>query len=173
MAKPKTTIRTKSDKSMGVWTRTRYTVECIKPDGSLRWRESFYNIVVDEGLNTLLDNTFTAPPADVAWYVGLKGTGAVSASDVMASHGAWNEINPYAGDRATYTPNGAASGGAISNSGAKAVFTINTGATVFGAFMTSDPNGNAGLLYGAGDFASPRAVLAADSLRVQIDPSVA
>jgi hypothetical protein len=159
--------------NLQVHPKTRYTIECIKPDGSLRWKDTIDNIVVTEGLNALLDNTFTAVPADVDWFVGLKGIGTVSAGDTMASHAGWLEITPYAGARPAYTPNAAAADGAISNSGAKAVFTINTGATVYGAFMTSDDTGTAGLLYGVGDFASPRAVLAADSLRVQIDPSVA
>lgn len=153
--------------------KTRYTVECYDVEGNLKWTESFDNIVVDEGLNLLLDNSFTAPAGAVTWFVGLKDTGTVAAGDTLASHAGWVEMNPYAGNRPAYVPNGAASAGAISNSGSKAVFTINSGTTVYGAFLASVNTGTSGQLYGAGDFGAPRAVLVSDSLRVQIDPSVA
>lgn len=153
--------------------KTRYIIECVKPDGSVRWREEFENMVVDEGLNALLDNTFTAPAGGATWFVGLKGIGSVSAGDTLASHAGWLEINPYSGNRPAWTANGAASGGAMSNSSSKAVFTITSGTTVYGAFMASVNTGTSGQLYGAGDFGSPRAVLVSDSLRVQIDPSIA
>lgn len=151
--------------------RTRYIAECIKPDGSLRWREEFHNQVVTEGLNLLLDNTFTAPAAGVTWYVGLKGTGSVADGDTLASHAGWAEINPYTGNRPAYVPDGAAAAGAITNNASKAAFTITADTTVYGAFMADVNSGTSGALYGAGDFNSPRAVLISDILRVRIDPT--
>jgi hypothetical protein len=55
--------------------RSRYTVECVAPDGSLRWSEQFENLVVTTGLNALLGNTFDAAAGSVLWYVGLIGAG--------------------------------------------------------------------------------------------------
>lgn len=67
--------------------RTRYTVECVGPDGARRWSEQFENIVVTTGLNALLDNSFTAAAGSVNWFVGLIGahTGTVSITSGAAA----------------------------------------------------------------------------------------
>lgn len=152
---------------------TRYMVECFDKDGNLKWTDFFQNTVVTEGLNTLLARTFNAVPGDVNWYVFLKGlVGGINATDTMASKGTWTELTPYSGNRPAWTKNGAPSGGAMSNSSSKAVFTINASATVTGAGLTSANTGTAGLLFGLGDFSQSRAVISGDSLNVQVDPSV-
>lgn len=225
--------------------RTRYLVECYAPDGTLRWREAFENIVVTTGLNALLNNTFDAVAGSVAWYVGLvgAGTGTVSITsgaaavtgsgtdfqaadvnsdliivgagaagadlittvaarssttaitsganagstvagasyaveprpaDTMATK-SFNETTPYSNaNRPTWTKNGAASGGAMSNSSSRASFTINATGRVFGAFLSSDntKGGTTGTLYGGGLFSTgSRAVLSGDTLNVQVDLS--
>ena len=175
---------------------TRYRVECWRPRPGFRrlailaqrvpslerlvrrrlaWADSFENLVVTIGLNLLLDRSFNTPGADANWYVGLKGAGAPAAGDTMASHATWAEITPYSNaTRPTWTKNGAAAAGAMSNSASKAAFTINASATVVGAFMTTDSTkgGTTGSLYGAGDFAASRAVISGDTLNVQVDLSV-
>jgi len=67
--------------------RSHYSVECLRPDGSVRWREEFENIVVTAGLNALLGNTFDAAAGSVAWYVGLIGanTGTVAITSGAAA----------------------------------------------------------------------------------------
>lgn len=224
---------------------SRYTVECRDAAGHLRWRESFENIVVNTGLNALLDNTFNAIAGSVSWYVGLIGanTGTVSitsgaaaitgsgtdfqttdvgsdliivgagaagadlittisarSSTTAATAGAnagstvsgasfaveprpadtmgsksFNETAPYSnGTRPAWTKNGAASGGAMSNSSSKASFSINTTGRVFGAFLSSDStkSGTTGTLYGGGLFSTgSRSVLNGDTVTVQIDLS--
>lgn len=224
---------------------SRYTVECVGPDGALKWRETIDNIVVNTGLNALLDNTFNAAAGSVNWFVGLIGanTGTVSITsgaaaitgsgtdfqatdvgsdliiagagaagvdlvttlsarssttaataganagstvsgasfaveprpaDTMASK-SFNETAPYSNaTRPAWTKNGAASGGAMSNSSSKASFTVNTTGRVFGAFLASDStkSGTAGSLYGGGLFTSgSRQVVNGDTLNVQIDLS--
>lgn len=157
--------------------RSRYVVECFDKDGRLRWREEFDNLVTTAGLNALLDNTFTAAASGVNWYVGLvtgPGSGTTfAAGDTLASHAGWTEATPYSGNRPAWTRNGAASGGAMSNSSSKASFAITANATIAGAFLCSVNTGTSGILYGEGDFAADRAVLIGDTLNVQIDPSVA
>lgn len=152
-----------------------YTVECFDHAGLLKWIEEFDNLVVTEGRNTLLGNTFDAVAAAVTWFVGLKEAGAAAAGDTMASHAGWAESVPYSNaTRPAWTKNGAPSAGAMSNSASKAVFTIDATATVAGAFLSnnSTKSGTTGLLYGAGDFASARAVESGDTLNVQVDLSV-
>lgn len=160
--------------SQGQKLKTHYIVECIGKDGELKWREEFDNLVVTEGLNALLNNSFNAAAGSVAWYVGLKNTGTVVAGDVMNSHGGWTENTTYSnGTRPAWTKNGAASGGAMSNSSSKASFSINGTTTIYGALLTSDSTkgGTTGTLYGAGDFSGSRAVISGDTLNVQVDLS--
>ena len=124
--------------------------------------------------SSVVDSTVTWREAAV-WFVGLKGTGTVVAEDTMASHAGWTEITPYSNSvRPNFTP-GAVSGGSADNSASKAVFSINATATVFGCLLTDLATKavlNVGLLYGAGDFASSRAVINGDTLNVQVTTSV-
>ena len=148
-----------------------WKVECVGEDGKLKWVEEFSYRVVTEGLNTLLNNSaVTAFTRVVEWFVGLKaGVAGDAAGDTLASHAGWTESTPYAGNRPAWTENGVASGGAASNSAAKAAFTINATATVTGAFLASVNTGTAGLLYGVGDFTTARSVISGDTLNVQVD----
>lgn len=149
--------------------------ECYDRNGSLKWREEYDNLIVTLGRNALLDNTFNAAASSVLWYVGLKDTGTPAAGDIMTSHGTWVEIAPYSNaTRPAWTKNGAASGGAMSNSSSKAVFNINATDDVYGGFLCSDntKSGTAGTLFGAGDFGAPRSVVDTDTLNVQVDLSV-
>lgn len=154
-----------------------WIVECFDKDGNLKWKEEFDNIVVTEGLNALLNNTFNAAAGSVAWYVGLvtgPGSGTTyAAGDTLASHGGWTEANPYSGNRPAWTKNGVASGGAMSNSSSKASFAITGTATIAGAFLCSVNTGTSGTLYGAGDFSADRSVVNGDTLNVQVDLSAA
>lgn len=148
---------------------TQYDVWCFRPDGSLRWRDGFGNLVVTTGLNRLLDATIKTGFATPTWFVGLKGTGSVVAGDTMASHAGWSEITPYSNaTRPAYTP-GTISGGSVDNSASKAVFNVNASTTVYGCFLANDntKGGTSGILYGAGDFSSSRAVESGDTLNVQ------
>lgn len=153
-----------------------WIVECLDKDGNLKWREEFDNLVTTVGLNALLDNSFNAAAGSVNWYVGLvtgPGSGTTyAAGDTLASHVGWTEANPYTGNRPAWTKNGAAAGGAMSNSSSKASFAITSGATIAGAFLASVNTGTSGTLYGEGDFSADRAVVNGDTLNVQIDLSV-
>lgn len=232
---------------------SRYRVECRDARGRLKWATSFDNLVVNAGLNMLLDNSFNAVPGSVAAYVGLIGAGAGTvaitsgaaavtgsgttfdanlatspiadiiivgagasgadlittvaarssntaltttanagttvsgaayatepiAGDTLASHiNSWSEITPYSNaNRPTWTKNGAAAGGAMSNSSAKASFSINASGRIFGAFLATDntKGGTSGILYGGGLFTTggSRAVQSGDTVNVQVDLLVA
>lgn len=151
-----------------------YRVECWRA-GALIWVEEVPNLVVNAGLDDLLDKYFKGSTYSAAHYVGLKGTGIVAAGDTMASHAGWSEIADY--DEATrpaYTP-GTVSGQSVSNTASAAEFTINATVTVDGAFLTTDAtkSGTTGTLYGAVDFAAPRSVIDNDVLRVTITATTA
>lgn len=152
-----------------------YHVECIKPDGSLRWEETVHNTVVTEGLNELLDRLVKNVPANVNWFVGLKDTGSVVAGDTMSSHSGWAELSAiYSnGTRPAYTA-GTISAGSVDNSASKASFSITSTDDVYGAFLTdnSTKGGSTGKLYGAANFSGARSVQNGDTLNVTITLSV-
>lgn len=157
--------------------KAHWLFECFDRDGNLVWRDSFDNLVVTAGLNKLLDATFKTGLAAPAWYVGLvdnAGFSAYAASDTMASHPGWAESTVYSNaNRPTFTP-GAISGGSVDNSGSVAVFNINGSATIRGGFLCDDntKGGASGTLYGAGDFASARAVENGFTLNVTVTLTV-
>jgi len=151
-----------------------YQVECYDKSGKRKWTEEFDNLVVTAGLNKYLDATLKTGLSSPAWYVGLKDTGTVVPGDTMASHGDWAELDVYTGNRKGFTP-GTISGGSVNNSGSKAIFTIDTQDTVYGAFLCNAATGSGVevTLLGAGDFSTPRVVEIDDTLNITITASIA
>lgn len=152
----------------GARIKGKWEVECYGKDGKLKWVEKFENIVVNVGLDELLKETLAAGTQITVWYVGLKNTGTPVAADTSASHGSWTENVTYSqANRPTWTP-GAVAAQSVSNTAAKAQFSINGTTTIFGAFLISNntKSGTTGVLYAAGNFASSRAVESGDTLEV-------
>ena len=146
----------------------RYEVECIAPDGSVRWRDGFTNLVTTVGKTDIVDKYFKGSAYTAAWFLGLKGTGTAAVGDTLASHAGWAEVNPYTGNRPAITF-GTTSGG--SNTATAVSYAINATATVAGAFVASVNTGTAGTLYSAGDFAASRSVVSGDTLNVTLTVS--
>lgn len=156
--------------------KEHFAVECFDQDGRLKWAEEFDNLVVTAGLNELLDKTFKGSGYTAAWYVGLTGSSpTVAAGDTMASHAGWTEVTAYSeGTRQTLTL-GTVSGGSVSNSASKAVFTINGTATAGGCFVATNntKGGSTGTLFGAGAFTEGnRSVVSGDTLSVTVTLTV-
>jgi hypothetical protein len=145
-----------------------YKVECIGPDGELKWTEEYDNLVTTVGKTDICDKYFKGSAYTAAWYLGLKGTGTAAVGDTLASHAGWAEINPYAGNRPAISF-GTSSGG--SNTASAVAFSINATATVAGAFIANAASGTAGILYSAGDFSASRAVASGDTLNVTVTVS--
>lgn len=154
---------------------SNYLFECYDRHGNLKWVEETQNLVVTVGLNELLDKTFKASAYTASWFVGLKGAGAVIASDTMASQTNWSELTPYSNATRPALTLGAVASGSVDNSASKASFNINATATIVGAFTVNNntKGGTAGVLYGAADFGASRAVLDGDTLNVTVTLTVA
>lgn len=151
---------------------TRYEVECIGPDGTVKWRDGFTNLVVTAGRNDLLDKYFQGSTYTAAHYVGLTdGTPTFDAADTMSSHAGWVEVTDYSeGTREALTL-GSVSAGSVDNSASKAQFSINGTATVGGAFVAtnSTKGGTSGTLYGGGAFSGgDKSVTSGDTLNVTV-----
>lgn len=139
----------------------RYEVQCIGPNGELKWEDVIDNTVVTVGKNDVLDKYLgLAAPASI--FCGLiSGTGfsAIAAADTMSSHAGWLEAGnandpDYTAPRKTPSFS-AASGGVKSTSAVMAFAMLNTG-TVKGAFMvvggSSTIDNTTGTLLSAGLF---------------------
>lgn len=150
----------------GLW-----SVECLDKDGNLKWVDEIkWNLVVDEGLDEILEQFFNGATYTALHYIGLTdGTPTVAAGDTMASHAGWAEVTAYSESvRQTYNPAAAASK-SITNSASKAVFSVNGTATAGGLFMTTvnTKGGSTGVLVSAGAFAEgDKAVDSGDTLNV-------
>lgn len=147
-----------------------YKIECIKPDGSLRWVMEDHNLVVNVGLNDVLDKYFKGSAYTAAFFVGLASASPTfAAGDTMASHGGWTEVTDYTEAARPDLTLGSVSGQSVSNTASKAVFTVNNTVSIGGAFITTDDTvgGTDGVLYGGAAFTNGnRSAIAGDELRV-------
>jgi len=134
-----------------------FEVECFDNHGNLKWRDTIKNLVVNTGLDNVLEEYFKGSTYNAAHYVGLTdGTPNVAAGDTMTTHTGWAEVTAYdEGARPVYTP-GTVSGQSVNNTASKAVFTISTNATTIGGcFLSTDATWGAnGTLYGGGAFSA-------------------
>ena len=172
------TRASKANESLSV--RGVYHFLCFDKDGNLKWEDESSNLVVNVGLQDMNTKYFTGSSYTAAWYIGLYGAGASNtpaAGDTMASHAGWTEVTAYTGtNRITAvfgtatTANPSVISNAAAGGGTVAVFNINAGATVGGAFLTNTPAktpGNTGILFSASDFTGgDRAVVSGDTLNV-------
>lgn len=146
-----------------------YTAECYNADGKLKWADTVYNTVVNQGLNYALDVVLPGGQSPIpyieTWYIGLINGGtspepAVAAGDTMSSHAGWTENVNF-----TTSPNvrqtlvmAAASSQSKTNSASPASFPIATVSpdlqTLWGVFLSSDSakGGTSGTLFSAGPF---------------------
>jgi hypothetical protein len=132
----------------------RRELEKLFSGGGLLWREAWENIVVNQGLNDLLDVTLSGATQDTTWFVGLtSATPTVAAGDTLASHSGWTEVTAYDETNRVAWVDAGASSQSITNSASPAVFTINANSTdVGGAFLAGVNTGTGGRLYAAGAF---------------------
>lgn len=134
----------------------RREVEHILSGGRIKWKDQFYNIVVNQGLDDLLGVTLSGTTQDTTWFVGLlSATPTVAAADTLASHAGWTEVTAYDEVNRVAWVDGGESGQSITNSASPAVFTISAnGTTMGGAFLAGVNTGTAGRLYAAGAFSA-------------------
>lgn len=138
------------------------------------------NIVVNEGLNHILDVTLSAATQLTSWYVGIfKNNYTPVAGDVastFAGSGKANEITTEIDEttRPAWTEAGPSSQ-TITNSASPAAFTANTTVTAYGAFLISNntKGGLTGTLMAASKFAAQRDMVSTDVLNVTYTLSIA
>ena len=150
-----------------------YTVECVGPDGQVKWSDQFHNLVMNGGLANMNGAYFAGSAQTTTWYLGLvegPGSGTTfAAGDTLASHGGWTESTAYTGNRKAVTFGSAttANPSVITNSASPSAFAMNATATIAGAFLCSASSGTSGILFSAGDFTGgDKSVASGDTLNV-------
>lgn len=152
-----------------------YKLQCIGADGVVKWEESMHNLVVNQGLQSMVSVYLDAATQITSWYIGLitgPGSGTtIAAADTLASHAGWTEFTNYSGNRkaAVFGTATTADPSVIDNTASPASFTISgAGGTVAGAFLASVDTGTSGTLFSASDFQAPgdRVVVSGDTLNV-------
>jgi hypothetical protein len=157
----------------------RARLERLCSDPRLLWSDVWKNIVVNQGLNDLLNITLRGDTQDNTWFVGLTaGSPTVAAGDTLASHAGWTEVTVYdEAARVGWTPGATTTTMSLSNTASPAVFTISAnGTTIGGAFLAGDgtKGGTSGRLYAAGAFSAGNKVLDDnDTLTVTITATTA
>jgi len=139
-----------------------FTVTCVGADGVEKWSDTFHNLVVNEGLQSMNQTYFKGSGYTAAWYLGLvqgPGSGTTyAAGNTLAVHAGWTELVPgtaYTGNRPAVTFGTAttADPSVISNSASPSSFAMLVNSTVVaGALLCSVASGTSGVLFSAGDF---------------------
>lgn len=169
-------LATAKQATEGVGAGGIYRMECVGPDGKVKWTAECPNLVVNVGLQDMNAKYFSGSAYTATWFIGLYGAGASNtpaAGDTSASHIGWTEVVPYSNatrPAATFGTATTADPSVISNSASPAAFTINATSTVGGAFLISNStkSGTTGVLFSASDFQAPgdRSVASGDTLNV-------
>lgn len=130
----------------------------------------FYNTIVNEGKNLLLNIMFGATAKIATWYMGLIDNAAftiISNTDTAASHAGWAEYTANSdATRGTWGA-GTASSQTITNAAA-VVFNFTATATINGIFISTvnTKGSSTGTLWSAASFASTVGVVNGDQLKM-------
>ncbi len=163
----------------------KYVAICRDKEGNVLWSEEFDNLLTQTGKAMLLDQGLAGSSYTAAEYLGLISSTSytgVSGGDTPASHSGWLEAGganapTYSGTRQTCAWSAATTSGASAYSATKALsaglsFTFTGSGTVQGAFIVGGSGANAtvgntgGIMYSAGAFATPQAVVSSNVLTV-------
>jgi len=133
-----------------------FDVVCKDKNGKIKWQDKIENLVVDEGLDDVLDKYLKGSGYTAAFYVLITNTApSVAAGDTMATHAGWTENTNYdEAVRQTLTL-GAVSGQSVDNSASKAAFTVDTNDQVIGGAVIvtdSTKGGTSGTIFCGGAF---------------------
>ena len=141
----------------------------------VKWVEEFDNVVVDEGLDHILNTEWRNQSQISTWYVVLFDSDTTPDGSETYATPVFTEVTTEVDEatRDTYDP-AAPSSQTITNSASKGSYTFNTGATIYGAAIlggggaatTKGDTAGGGTLSCAGRFASSRGVVDDDVINI-------
>jgi hypothetical protein len=127
-----------------------------------------HNLVVNEGLNALLNIMFNGSTQITTWYLGIFEGNYTPVATVTAATiaSASTESTAYTSATRPEYVEAAASSQSITNSANRASFVFNATKTIYGAFLISNAtkSGTSGTLFSAARFSSSKAVESGDEL---------
>lgn len=135
------------------------------------------NLVVNEGLDAILDIMFNGATQITTWYIGIFEANYTPVASVTAATitSASTESTAYDESTRVEYEEAAASSQSMTNAANKATFTMNASKTIYGAFLVSASakSATSGTLFAASQFSSSKAVVSSDQLLVtyQLDAS--
>jgi hypothetical protein len=126
----------RGDETMGV--HGYYTIECVGPDGVVKWTETAENVVPNQGKNAILDNALAGSSYTAAYYMSLITAGTAISTSTYAVPTVTETTSSIIAARVAMTWS-AASGGAKSAS--TTAFSIIGSATITGNMVVSGGSG--------------------------------
>jgi len=69
--------------------KNTWNIVCKDSNGEIKWEETKDNIIVNAGLDDLLDKYLKGSSYTAAWYVGLKGSGTAVAAALLLDGTGW------------------------------------------------------------------------------------
>lgn len=144
---------------------TRSAAGLILP---LRELVSAHNIVVNQGLDDILDVHLSGGTQDTTWFLGLTAaTPTFAPGDTLASHAGWTELTDYDEINRVAFVDGGVSSQSLSNSASPAQFTSSSDSnSVGGSFLCGVNTGTSGRIYAGAAFASNKALDSAETIDV-------
>lgn len=137
-------------------------------DGKVIEQFEDHNLVVNEGLDSLINIMLHAGTQITSWYIGLFEGNYTPVATVTAATiaSAATESTAYNETTRQLYNNAASSGQSTTNSANKATFTINATKTMYGAFLISNStkSGTTGTLFAAAAFSTAKSVVSGDQL---------
>jgi hypothetical protein len=126
------------------------------------------NLVVNQGLNALLNIMFNGATQISTWYCGIFEGNYTPVATVTAATitGAAVECTTYASATRPEYDEVASTANSITNSASRASFVFNANKTIFGAFLVSSSgkSSTTGTLFSASRFSTSKAVESGDEL---------
>lgn len=145
----------------------RYSCQLVRGGKVIdEWTED--NLVVNEGLNRLLNVMFNSASQTTTWYLGLfEGNYTPVASLTAATiAAAATETTAYTSSTRVEYVEAASTAQSTTNSASRASFVFNATKTIYGAFLISEntKGGTTGILFSAARFSASKAVESGDEL---------
>lgn len=134
---------------------TMRLLDSLLYSGGLKWEEQYQNIIVNEGLDHVLDVVLSGGTQDTSWFVGLLAASPSPLAAWTATEIGSNDFVSY--DEATLQAftDGGVSSQSVSNSASPATFTISADSSSIGGAYLIGTNAKAtpaGTVYSAGAF---------------------
>ncbi len=167
------------DLRAGVFAAGYVFARAFNPAGVCFWEDGpLHNIVVNQGLDHMLDIELSNGTQITAWHVLLQdGTPTNVAGDTYQSHAGWVEITAYAEATRELWVDGGVSAQSVDNSASVASFAINATTTVGGVALVSDntkaDSGAGPFLYSQVAFSADRALNNGDTLEITYTQTLA